>query len=419
MKARIVEIFNELDAANQMRKIGVSPQGIKIMRAKAVTRALKLGKVGIGAGNILKQEMLSLGGEVAVGKDVITGRVKSSDCIILGTRAQLRTLCQKLAKQPFGLDEVGRLIEKVLRNYEGKSLKLRCGKYVLDFGKRTYLMGVLNLTPDSFSGDGIYRSQVAGRRLQAASRRSQVVDRAVEAAEQMVRDGADIIDVGGESTRPGADGIDIKEEKSRVMPVIKKLVTKLKVPISIDTTKSAIAQLALDLGVSMVNDITGLRGDPRLGKVIARYNAGVVVMHIKGRPRTMQRAPRYRSLISEIMDWLKEGIEIATRAGIDWEKIIIDPGIGFGKTTQHNLEILKRLREFKNLGRPILVGTSRKSLIGNILGLPVDQRLLGTAATVAVAISNGANIVRVHDLKQMKQVAMMTDAVIKGQGEKE
>ncbi|MEA3560923.1 MAG: dihydropteroate synthase [Candidatus Omnitrophota bacterium] len=410
MKIRAVEIFDELDAVRQMKEIGVSTRGIELMKPKAVSRAIRLQKVGIGAGNILKQEMLALGGEAAVGKDVITGKAGSSDCVLLGTLSQLRQLCLKLNEQPFGLSEIARSIERILDNYERKDVELRCCKHIFNFGKKTYLMGILNLTPDSFSGDGIYK-------LPAAGRRPQVINRAVEIAEQMVRDGADIIDVGGESTRPGARGVDKKEEIARVMPVINKLVKRIKVPISIDTTKSEIAHLALDSGVSIVNDITGLRGDSRLVKIAAKYNAGIIIMHIKGRPRTMQKAPRYDSLISEIIGWLKKGIEIAHSAGIGQERTIVDPGIGFGKTTGHNLEILKRLREFKSLGRPILVGTSGKSLIGSILKTPVDQRLLGTAATVAVAIGNGADIVRVHDVRQMAQVARMTDAIIRNTDE--
>ncbi|MEA3328621.1 MAG: dihydropteroate synthase [Candidatus Omnitrophota bacterium] len=397
MKARAVEIFDQLDASRQMKEIGVSSRGIELMKLKAVNRAVRLSRIDAGTGNIIKQEMLALGGEAAVEKEVITGKAGPSDCVLLGTLAQLKKLCLKLNQQPFGLDEIGKSIEDVLNNYEIKDIKLKCGRFIFDFNNKACLMGILNLTPDSFSGDGVYRQ----------------VDKAVKIAEQMAEDGADIIDVGGQSTRPGSKGIDKEEEISRVMPVIRKLVKRTKIPISIDTTKFEVAQLALDVGVSLVNDITGLRDDPHLAKIIAKYDAGIVIMHIKGRPRTMQKAPKYDSLVSEMIDWLKEGIEIAEGASIERERIIIDPGIGFGKTVEHNLEILKRLREFKSLGRPILVGTSKKSLIGNILNCPVDQRLLGTAATVAIAINNGASIVRVHDVKQMAQVVRMTEAIIK------
>ena len=270
----------------------------------------------------------------------------------------------------------------------------------------TRIMGVVNLTPDSFSGDGIYKKKTARRKPAGG-----IVDRAVKIAEKMVEGGADIIDLGGESTRPGARPVSVSEEIERVCPVIKKLVKKIKAPISIDTSKREVARQALDLGVSIINDISGLHNDPYLAELASQYNAGIVIMHMKGNPRTMQKNPRYKSLISEIINYLKNSIRIAVQAGVGSKKIIVDPGIGFGKTTAHNLEILRRLREFKVLGKPLLVGTSRKSVIGDVLGLPVEQRLWGTAATIAIAINNGADIVRVHDVGEMAEVARMADAI--------
>jgi dihydropteroate synthase len=228
----------------------------------------------------------------------------------------------------------------------------------------------------------------------------------------MVRDGADIIDIGGESTRPGAKPVSAKEEIARTVPVIKKISQKIKVPISIDTEKSEVAEQALDSGASIVNDISSLRYDKKMAKVAARYKAGLVLMHMQGRPRTMQKNPHYQSLIEEIIDYLDQSIKMAQDAGIDKEKIIIDPGIGFGKTLAHNLEILRRLREFKSLGRPILVGPSRKSFLGKILNVEPQERIMGTAAAVSLAIANGANIVRVHDVAQIRQVAKISDAII-------
>lgn len=271
---------------------------------------------------------------------------------------------------------------------------------------KTRIIGILNLTPDSFSGDGIYKSQIKPRK-----RRIGIVEQAVRIAEKMVEAGADIIDLGGESTRPGAKAVSLNEEIDRVIPVIKKLIKKIKVPISIDTSKAEVARQALDLGASIINDINGLHNDPCLIELAGRYNAGVVIMHIKGNPRTMQNNPRYKSLIPEIIDYLSKAIKIVTDAGVDSKKIIVDPGIGFGKTTAHNLEILRRLDEFKVLGKPLLVGTSRKSLIGNVLGLPAEKRQWGTAATIAIAINNGADLVRVHDVKEMAEVARMADAI--------
>lgn len=265
------------------------------------------------------------------------------------------------------------------------------------FGSRTYIMGVLNVTPDSFSGDGIYQD----------------IDKAVETGERLVQEGADIIDIGGESTRPGSQSVTIEEEIKRVVPVIEKLSKKIKAPISIDTTKSEVARLSLDNGASMVNDITGLESDSEMVRVIKGFNAKVVLMHIKGTPQTMQDSPEYGNLVLDIKEELQRIIDKAISNGIKKENIIIDPGIGFGKTLEHNLEILNRLSEFKELGMPVLVGPSRKSFIGKITGAEPDNRVFGTAGAVAIAIENGADIVRVHDVKEIKQAVMIADAIIR------
>ena len=266
-----------------------------------------------------------------------------------------------------------------------------------ELSKRTLVMGVLNVTPDSFSDGGLYFES----------------DKALRHARAMLKAGADIIDIGGESTRPLAEEVSLEEELRRVIPVIRKLAGEIDAPISIDTTKPDVARAALEAGAFMVNDISGLKADSRIAEVISHYNVPCVIMHMKGNPRTMQINPTYNSLIEEIISSLKNSIEIAKRFGIDKDKIIVDPGIGFGKTTEHNLEILKRLDEFKTLGYPLMIGTSRKSLISNVLGVPADERLMGTAATITTAILKGANIIRVHDVKEMLQVARMTEAIMK------
>lgn len=269
------------------------------------------------------------------------------------------------------------------------------------FGSRTYIMGILNVTPDSFSGDGIYQD----------------VDKAVEIAERLVEDGADVIDIGGESTRPGAEPVTAEEEIKRTIPVIKKLSKRIDVPISIDTAKSEVARLALESGALIVNDITGLELDPEIIDVVREFNAKVVLMHIKGTPQTMQHSTNYGNLIQEIKEQLKIIIEKSIIGGIKKENIIIDPGIGFGKTLEHNLQILNRLSEFKEFKLPILIGPSRKSFIGKLTGAEPDKRQFGTAASVAIAIKNGADIVRVHDVKEMKQVVIIADAISRN-GEK-
>jgi dihydropteroate synthase len=268
--------------------------------------------------------------------------------------------------------------------------------FSLDFSKKTFIMGIINVTPDSFSDGGLY--------FDASS--------AVKRALQMVGDGADIIDIGGESTRPGSEPLPVEEELKRTIPVIETLARDIPVPISIDTYKAAVAKRALDAGAAMVNDISGLRSDPEMPLVVSQYKVPVVVMHIRGKPKDMQLNPVYASLIPEILAYLKESIAIAAEAGISQDKIIIDPGIGFGKTFEHNLEILHNLSMLSALKKPVLVGPSRKAFIGKILGdAPPEKRLEGTAAAVAIAIFNGANIIRVHDVKEMVKVAKVADAV--------
>jgi dihydropteroate synthase len=276
---------------------------------------------------------------------------------------------------------------------------------IFDFGEKTYLMGILNVTPDSFSDGGSFSS----------------IDDAVKKAICMEKDGADFIDVGGESTRPGSQPISEEEEMNRVIPVIEELVKKIKIPISIDTYKSNVAKNAIDIGVIMVNDITALRGDKRLSSVVRDNNVYLCLMHMKGKPRSMQINPFYKDIIKEISDFLKERIEIAISSGIKEDKIIIDPGLGFGKRTgketEDNCEIINRLDELKKLGYPILVGPSRKSFIGNICGgkfqLPVGERLEGSLAAACISIVNGADIVRVHDVKQTRRCIDLVDRIVR------
>jgi dihydropteroate synthase len=278
-------------------------------------------------------------------------------------------------------------------------MKLSWRKYSFDFTQRTFVMGILNVTPDSFSDGGSYFRR----------------DSAVERALAMENDGADIIDVGGESTRPGAEKVSVKEEIERVVPVIEEITKRLHIPVSIDTYKAAVADAAVSAGASMINDISGLRFDPQLPSIAAMHKIPVVIMHIKGTPANMQKNPVYTSLISEIMDYLREGIHIAMQAGIPEDMIILDPGIGFGKTVEHNLEIIQRLNEFEGLEKPVLLGHSRKAFIGRVLDdLPVTDRLEGTAAAAAIGIFNGANIIRVHDVKEMVRVARVADAIRRG-----
>jgi len=272
----------------------------------------------------------------------------------------------------------------------------------LRWGERTYVMGILNVTPDSFSGDGV------GSDVRAA----------VARARQLVEEGADIIDVGGESTRPGAPSVSVNEELKRVIPVIEKLAAELSVPISIDSYKSEVAARALEAGAKMLNDQWGLKHDPRLAQLAARFNVPIVLMSNQrdkgGYDAALERdTADYNDPIAEIIASLKGSLEIASQSGVPRENIILDPGIGFGKSWQHDLEIIRRLAELKALGRPLLIGPSGKSFIGKILDLPVAERLEGTTAAVAVGIANGADMVRVHQVGPLVRVCRMADAILR------
>jgi len=279
-----------------------------------------------------------------------------------------------------------------------RHFKFRIKGGEIELGKRTLVMGVLNVTPDSFSDGGLYFDKQLA------------IDRAL----QMVEEGADIIDIGGESTRPFSDPVPLEEELRRVIPVIEAIAPKVAVPISIDTYKAKVASEALQAGASIVNDISGLRFDPDLAKVVSENGAGLILMHIKGTPKTMQLDPHYEDVILEIKEYLKESIKKAESEGVHPDSIVIDPGIGFGKKLNHNLEIFRRLRELEELGKPILVGPSRKSFIGEILGVPVSERLYGTLGAVAYCALKGVHIVRVHDVKAVRQVLDIIDAIESG-----
>ncbi|MGH7197373.1 MAG: dihydropteroate synthase [Candidatus Omnitrophota bacterium] len=263
-------------------------------------------------------------------------------------------------------------------------------------GRETKIMGVLNVTPDSFSDGGLFRDP----------------GRAAEQALRMEREGAHLLDVGGESSRPGARPVTAKEEIRRIRPVLKRLSRKIKIPVSVDTYKYEVAHAALDEGAVLVNDIRALRANPRLAKLIGRYKAGVALMHMRGMPQTMQKRPAYRHLLKEIREYLQKAVGLALEAGIPRNRILIDPGFGFGKTTGQNLEILGRLESFARLKVPVLVGLSRKSFIGNVLGVPVGERLYGSLAAAAVAIQRGAHILRVHDVKAHRDLATLVDRTL-------
>ena len=278
---------------------------------------------------------------------------------------------------------------------------------VLDWSKKTYVMGILNVTPDSFSGDGL-----ANKPVQLALKK----------VKDFISQGVDIIDIGGESTRPGSSPVSAEEELQRVLPVIKAIREEFDILLSIDTYKARVAEAALKAGVNWVNDVWGLRMDPDMVKVVAEYDVPVIIMHNRSKPKNVAMEQQlgsryvgieYDNLIEDVKNELLESVNLALSKGVRSKHIILDPGIGFGKTVEQNLQLIKHLKEFKSLGYPLLVGPSRKSFIGYTLNLPPEERVEGTAAAVAVSIVNGANIVRVHDVLQMVRVARMTDAILK------
>jgi dihydropteroate synthase len=286
--------------------------------------------------------------------------------------------------------------------FHRKRFRLRLRSRTMILGERTLVMGVLNITPDSFSDGGAYLDSEA----------------AIARALQLEHDGADILDIGGESTRPGASAIAAEEELRRILPVIEVLRDKLRIPMSVDTRRAEVAEAVLAAGAEILNDVSGLRMDARLAEVARRARAPLILMHMRGTPQTMQRGPFARNVIHDVATGLRAAIARAKCAGLAKSQILLDPGIGFGKTHEQNFEILARLPEFARLGCPIVIGTSRKAFLGKALArpgdpaLPTDERLLGTAATVTASILGGAHIVRLHDVAEMVRVARVADAIL-------
>ena len=388
----IIRKISKSNLIEELSKTGVDEKAFGIIKTKSETLIFKLHDIDARGANILKQEFLSKGGDVAVHKGVASFKTPRTDAITIGTQKTYEEVTKKLALEPyFGLKEIKEALKKAIIKNPFPSLKIR--EKVFDFDKSHYIMGVLNITPDSFS-DG-------GKFLDFKS--------ALNHAKEMISEGADIIDIGGESTRPGAQSISEDEEKRRVIPVIEEIRKFSDIPISIDTYKSAVAREASKSGADFINDISGLRFDPEMVNVAMDYKVPVIVMHIKGTPRDMQKNPFYEDLMRELLEYFEERINTLNKAGID--KIIIDPGIGFGKRLEDNLKIIKNLNEFSIFNLPVMIGVSRKSFIGNILDRTVEERLTGTIAANAMALLNGANILRVHDVKPHKELIKMFEAI--------
>jgi dihydropteroate synthase len=392
---RILAVDHEDDLRQELARVGADAECWDIFVAKHRPLAFHLDDLSTAAANILKQVAIGCGGDCAVHRQVASGRTRRGDAVLFVSRRRLPELCRRLAGQP---ECVARLAPGLLDLDRRASARRRvvviAGREV-DLAARAHTMGIVNVTPDSFY-DG-------GRWLDP--------DCAAEQALRLADEGADFIDIGAESTRPGSEPVAPAEQCRRVLPVLVRLQGRLPVPVSIDTTSAAVARRALDAGAALVNDVSGFGADPKLAKVVARAGVPCVVMHLPASPRVMQRRPHYRDLMGEIVGWLEAALERGVAAGVKRGQLIVDPGIGFGKTAAHNLVVIRRLRELATLGRPVLLGPSRKSFIGKALGLDTADRLEGTLAACVLAARNGADILRVHDVGPVVRALRLADAV--------
>ncbi len=373
------------DVKKELKKIGVDDYSLDIFENKRRINLIKVKNLKIQEANILKQDALSIGADVAIPRSSISGKPKKTDIILFATKREINKLKNKLKLQPFSLNSLCSEIRKVL-NYEPQHLKARDITLSL---KKPKIMGILNVTPDSFYDGGEYNKN----------------DQIKKRVEKMISNGADIIDLGAESTRPGSERVTKEKELNRLMPAIK-IIKKLfpSIPVSIDTYKSDVAKKMLEMGAHIINDISGFSFDNKMPEVVSDYNAAIVLMHIKGTPKNMQKDPYYQDVIEEIYEYFQKRLQIANKYKIDKKNIVLDPGIGFGKRLEDNTEIIRRLKEFESLGYPILMGLSRKSFLKQLTNRKVEDRLAGTISANMISLLNGASILRVHDIKETKDL---------------
>ncbi|HBY94268.1 MAG: dihydropteroate synthase [Ardenticatenaceae bacterium] len=370
------------------------------------------------AAHIVKENLLAAGGDALLPPPLYAGVVAGGPVLLLGSTATLHQAVEALAQHQWpSLQAVAAAVRTALTNAQAGPPSLQIGPLHCVWGTRTYIMGIVNLTPDSFSGDGLLAHDEA-------------VAAALDQARSFVEWGATIVDVGGESTRPGSEAVGLEEELARVIPAIEEIARELghRVAISVDTYKAEVARQAVAAGAHLVNDVWALRMDPAMAATVAELGVPVIVMHNRMRPKNAVQEARlggrylgihYDHLMADVVRELGESLELAAAAGVPPERIIVDPGIGFGKTVEQSLELLDRLDELRVFGRPILLGPSRKSFIGYTLELPPEERVEGTAATVAVGIARGADIIRVHDVREIARVVRMTDAIVRGGRQRE
>jgi len=397
---RLLKIDSIDKAKAELEKIGVESVAVQLMEGKGTCYAIKVNGCKFYHANILKQESLAAGVDCAVHKDTITARVETSDCLVMGDLKRLYRLADRLKVQNFlFLRQLSEEIKTALDNAVYGKFVFKFKRHRVVLKDKFMIMGVLNVTPDSFSDGGEYLN----------------TDVALKRVEKMLDEGADIIDVGGESTRPFSYSVSVDEELNRVLPVVEAI--KKNFPdafVSVDTYKFKVANEVLDRGVEIINDISGLGFDDKLIETLSKSDCGIVEMHIKGTPKDMQKNPEYSDLIGEINSKFEEILQKLQKRGIEKERVILDPGIGFGKGLEHNLEILNSIEAFKIWGRPILVGTSRKSFIGGVLNIknPKD-RLFGTVSSNIVAYLRGARLFRVHDIKPHVEALRIAEAILR------
>ena len=393
LRARVLDSVASDEVTAELYARGADAEAVRMMVERGLGRGMLVGPMPMAEAQALRKAASEAGAMAVLARPAGRQDPERAEVVVMGPPEKLAATAKAIGGQ------VGQRMSIALSRFtEPRERVLRCRDRELRLGEKTLIMGIINVTLDSFSGDGLGAD----------------VERAVAQGKRMVEEGADILDVGGESTRPGAEPVSLEEELGRVLPVLSALAKGVDVPISVDTYKSAIARAALANGAAIINDISGLHFDEQMARVAADAGAGVVIMHILGTPRDMQQDPRYDDAIGEISDYLEEGIAKAEVAGLTRDHLVVDPGFGFGKTVQHNLELVRRLGEFRCLGCAVIVGTSRKSTIGKLLGdLPPEERLEGTAASVALAIAAGADIVRVHDVKEMARVVRVADAIVR------
>jgi dihydropteroate synthase len=398
IKLRRLLWTDERQAIRILKDIDVDPYGIEAMLPKMAHLNILIRHLPCKVANIIKQEMLSVGADAAVARGSVACSVEATDVLLMATRKQIDRFIEKVSSQPFGLNQLAVNLGQLLENIARDKWTLRTSRREMVLGDRTRIMAILNVTPDSFSDGGCYGSP----------------EKAIAAGLKLTAAGADILDIGGESSRPGAETAPAEEELRRVIPVIEGLSGKVDIPISVDTTKAVVAREALAAGAEIINDISAMRFDAQMPAVMASSGAAVVFMHMRGTPKTMQQGDLdYASLMGEIIDFFHDRLNAAQTAGISADRIILDPGLGFGKSRGDNLKLLRRLAEFSVLGRPILTGPSRKSFLSHDGEAGPQDRLEGTLAAVTTAIMNGSHLVRVHDVEAARRVVTIADAIIR------